>query len=169
MAHQELPTIDDIHQAAERIAGQVMNTPCLPSQTLSQITGCDLHLKFENLQFTASFKERGALNKLLQLWPRERIAGVVAMSAGIRPKRQRPAPRSWIARPEPVREFPRADDGQKALERQDLGSRGADARERPVRTRRTRAQSFSANIDPPAPPTVAQQQMLHAIDADDRR
>jgi threonine dehydratase len=82
MTFQEVPTIEDIHEAAKRIAGQVMNTPCLPSQTLSQITGCDVFLKFENLQFTASFKERGALNKLLALWPRERPAGVVAMSAG---------------------------------------------------------------------------------------
>jgi threonine dehydratase len=82
MTQQHPPTIDDIHKAAERIAGKVMLTPCLPSQTLSAITGCDLHLKFENLQFTASFKERGALNKLLTLWPRERPAGVVAMSAG---------------------------------------------------------------------------------------
>jgi len=79
---QEAPTIDDIYAAADRIAGAVMQTPCLPSETLSRITGCSLHLKFENLQFTASFKERGALNKLLCLWPRERPAGVCAMSAG---------------------------------------------------------------------------------------
>lgn len=76
------PTIDDIRAAHERIAGQVMETPFLPSQTLSQIAGCELSLKFENLQFTASFKERGALNKLLTLWPRERASGVCAMSAG---------------------------------------------------------------------------------------
>lgn len=82
MTPKDLPTIDDIQEAGARIAGQVMHTPCLPSETLSQITGCDLFLKFENLQFTASFKERGALNKLLRLWPRERPAGVVAMSAG---------------------------------------------------------------------------------------
>ena len=76
------PTIDDIHAAAARITGQVMETPCLPSEKLSQIAGCALFLKFENLQFTASFKERGALNKLLTLWAKEREAGVVAMSAG---------------------------------------------------------------------------------------
>jgi len=77
-----IPTIEDVQAAGERIAGQVMNTPCVPSETLSRIAGCELFLKFENLQFTASFKERGALNKLLCLWPRERIAGVCAMSAG---------------------------------------------------------------------------------------
>jgi threonine dehydratase len=82
MTFKEMPTLEDIQAAGDRIAGQVMNTPCLPSRTLSQITGCELFLKFENLQFTASFKERGALNKLLALWPRERPAGVVAMSAG---------------------------------------------------------------------------------------
>jgi len=82
MTFQETPAIDDIYAAAERIAGQVMNTPCVPSETLSRITGCQLFLKFENLQFTASFKERGALNKLLCLWPRERPTGVCAVSAG---------------------------------------------------------------------------------------
>ncbi len=76
------PSIDDIRAAAERIAGAVMRTPCVASETLSRLTGCMLYLKFENLQFTASFKERGALNKLLSLWPKERAAGVCAMSAG---------------------------------------------------------------------------------------
>lgn len=78
----KIPTLEDVQAAGERIAGQVMNTPCVPSETLSRITGCALFLKFENLQFTASFKERGALNKLLCLWPRERPSGVCAMSAG---------------------------------------------------------------------------------------
>ncbi len=64
------------------MAGQVLQTPCVASQTLSQITGCQVFLKFENLQFTASFKERGACNKLLQLTAAERARGVVAMSAG---------------------------------------------------------------------------------------
>lgn len=77
-----LPTIENVHAAALRIAGKIETTPCLHSQTLSQITGCDLWLKYENLQFTASFKERGALNKLLTLEPQARAAGVVAMSAG---------------------------------------------------------------------------------------
>lgn len=72
----------DIQQAALNIAGAVMNTPCFASETLSQIAGCELFLKFENLQFTSSFKERGALNKLLSLNAAERAAGVCAMSAG---------------------------------------------------------------------------------------
>ena len=76
------PHIDDIRAAAERIRGQVMETPFVPSRTLSQITGCEVFLKFENLQFTASFKERGALNKLLQLTEAERECGVLAVSAG---------------------------------------------------------------------------------------
>jgi threonine dehydratase len=59
-----------------------MRTPLRHSRTLSQIAGCDVWLKFENLQFTASFKERGALNKLLSLTPEERAKGVIAMSAG---------------------------------------------------------------------------------------
>ncbi len=76
------PDIDDIRAAAQRICGQVMETPFVPSRTLSQIAGCEVFLKFENLQFTASFKERGALNKLLQLTEAERECGVLAVSAG---------------------------------------------------------------------------------------
>ena len=72
----------DIRAAAARIAGAVERTPCLPSRTLSRLTGCEVFLKFENLQFTASFKERGALNKLLSLSEAERKRGVIAMSAG---------------------------------------------------------------------------------------
>ncbi len=72
----------DIESAAERLQGQVLNTPCVESRTLSQMTGAQVFLKFENLQFTASFKERGALNKLAQLTPEERARGVIAMSAG---------------------------------------------------------------------------------------
>ncbi|TSE29204.1 threonine ammonia-lyase [Tepidimonas charontis] len=74
--------LGDIEAAAARLAGQVLQTPCLESRTLSQITGAQLYLKFENLQYTASFKERGACNKLAQLTPQERARGVVAMSAG---------------------------------------------------------------------------------------
>ena len=74
--------LQDIEQAAARLQGQVLDTPCVASQTLSQITGCQLFLKFENLQYTASFKERGACNKLAQLNAAERARGVVAMSAG---------------------------------------------------------------------------------------
>ena len=68
--------------AATRLAGSIEHTPCLPSRTLSQLTGAQVFLKFENLQFTASFKERGALNKLLSLGAEERRRGVIAMSAG---------------------------------------------------------------------------------------
>jgi threonine dehydratase len=75
-------TIDDIRAAAERIKGRVERTPMRRSQTLSDITGADVWVKFENFQFTASFKERGALNRLLQLSESERRNGVIAMSAG---------------------------------------------------------------------------------------
>ncbi len=75
-------SLETIRAAAGRIAGAVERTPFLPSQTLSRLTGCELYLKFENLQFTASFKERGALNKLLSLSHAERRRGVIAMSAG---------------------------------------------------------------------------------------
>ena len=75
-------TIDDVRAAAARIAGEVGETPCLASRTLSQICGCAVFLKFENLQFTASFKERGALNKMAQLTAAERAKGVLAVSAG---------------------------------------------------------------------------------------
>ncbi|HEX2198493.1 MAG TPA: threonine ammonia-lyase, partial [Burkholderiales bacterium] len=75
-------SIEDIRAAAGRIAGAVEQTPLVPSRTLSQLTGAQVFLKFENLQFTASFKERGALNKLLSLEAQERARGVIAMSAG---------------------------------------------------------------------------------------
>src|SRR3954465_1405695 len=76
------PTIDDIRAARERIDGNVVRTPMLVSQTLSEIIGAEIWLKFENLQFTAAYKERGALNKLLQLTAEERARGVIAASAG---------------------------------------------------------------------------------------
>ncbi|WOP15410.1 threonine ammonia-lyase [Ottowia sp. SB7-C50] len=72
----------DIQAAAARLQGQVLDTPCVESRTLSQVTGAHVFLKMENLQFTASFKERGACNKLVQLSNEERARGVVAMSAG---------------------------------------------------------------------------------------
>src|SRR5918911_4667269 len=75
-------SLDAIRAAAARIHGAVEKTPFLPSRTLSRLSGCELFLKFENLQFTASFKERGALNKLLSLGDAERRRGVIAMSAG---------------------------------------------------------------------------------------
>ena len=73
---------DDVRQAARNIAGQVVRTPILHSQTLSKITGADIWLKFENQQFTAAYKERGALNALLQLNDEQRAKGVIAASAG---------------------------------------------------------------------------------------
>ena len=76
------PTVDDIRAAAKRIDGAVVRTPMLVSKTLSEIIGAEVWLKFENLQFTAAYKERGALNKLLQLSPEERARGVIAASAG---------------------------------------------------------------------------------------
>ena len=76
------PTIADIRAAAERIKGAVIRTPMLVSRTLSEIIGAEVWLKFENLQFTAAYKERGALNKLLQLSPEDRACGVIAASAG---------------------------------------------------------------------------------------
>ena len=76
------PMIDDIRAAAERLKGAVIRTPMLVSRTLSEIIGAEVWLKFENLQFTAAYKERGALNKLLQLTPEERSRGVIAASAG---------------------------------------------------------------------------------------
>src|SRR5229473_8657432 len=75
-------TRKDIEAAAKVIAGQVVETPCLPSRTLSEITGAEIFLKFENHQFTASFKERGALNRLASLDAAQRAKGVIACSAG---------------------------------------------------------------------------------------
>ena len=75
-------SLHDIEQAAQRLQGHLLNTPCVESRTLSQLTGAQLYLKFENLQYTASFKERGACNKLAQLSDIERQRGVIAMSAG---------------------------------------------------------------------------------------
>lgn len=75
-------SLDDVTAAAAAIAGQVIRTPCLRSETLSQMTGADVWLKFENLQFTAAYKERGALNRLLSLNAEERQRGVIAASAG---------------------------------------------------------------------------------------
>ena len=75
-------TVEDIRAAAQRLHGHVVDTPCLPSRTLGELAGCEVFLKFENLQFTASFKERGALNKIAQLSDVERARGVLAVSAG---------------------------------------------------------------------------------------
>jgi threonine dehydratase len=75
-------TIDDIRAAHARIADSIVRTPTLVSQTLSEITGAKVYLKFENLQFTAAYKERGALNRLLILGDNARKNGVIAASAG---------------------------------------------------------------------------------------
>lgn len=75
-------TYEDVRAAAAVIKGKVVRTPCLYSKTLSAISGAEVFLKFENLQFTAAFKERGALNKLASLSDAERASGVIAMSAG---------------------------------------------------------------------------------------
>ncbi|MBJ7447687.1 MAG: threonine ammonia-lyase, partial [Brevundimonas sp.] len=75
-------SFDDILAARDRIAGQVDRTPVRHSRRLSQLTGAEVWVKFDNLHFTGSFKERGALNRLLQLTPDERRRGVVAASAG---------------------------------------------------------------------------------------
>src|SRR5687767_6751826 len=74
--------LKDIQAAAKVIEGHVVRTPCLHSHTLSDITGAQVFLKFENHQFTASFKERGALNKLTSLDAAQRKKGVIACSAG---------------------------------------------------------------------------------------
>lgn len=82
-APHSLPvTLADVQAAAARIAGAVVRTPTLHSKTLSNLTGAQVWLKFENLQFTAAYKERGALNTLLQLDAAARAKGVIAASAG---------------------------------------------------------------------------------------
>ena len=77
-----LLTADDVRAAAGRISGNVVRTPTLHSTTLSAITGAEIWLKFENLQFTAAYKERGALNALMQLDEERKARGVIAASAG---------------------------------------------------------------------------------------
>jgi threonine dehydratase len=73
---------DDILAAHARVKGHIERTPCRRSRTLSEITGAEVWVKFENLQFTAAYKERGALNRLLQLGENVRKRGVIAASAG---------------------------------------------------------------------------------------
>ena len=76
------PHFADIQAAAARLDGQVLDTPCVESKTLGRIVGCQVFLKFENLQFTAAYKERGALNRLLLMGDNARKNGVIAASAG---------------------------------------------------------------------------------------
>src|SRR4051794_16088267 len=73
---------DDILAAKDRLQGHIERTPCRQSRTLSEITGAEVWVKFENLQFTAAYKERGALNALLQLGENAAKRGVIAASAG---------------------------------------------------------------------------------------
>ncbi len=75
-------TLDDIKAVARRIEGAVVRTPTMLSRTLSDATGATVYVKFENLQFTAAYKERGALNKLLLMDEDKRSRGVIAASAG---------------------------------------------------------------------------------------
>jgi threonine dehydratase len=75
-------TITDVEAARRTIAGQVLRTPMLPAPKLSALTGAEVHVKYENLQVTNSFKDRGAFNKLASLSPTARARGVIAMSAG---------------------------------------------------------------------------------------
>jgi threonine dehydratase len=75
-------TLEDVESARKRVLGEIIETDCDRSRTLSEMLGCTIWLKFENLQFTASFKERGAINRLSALSDEERRLGVIAMSAG---------------------------------------------------------------------------------------
>ena len=81
-AERQLLTIDDVRAAAARIAGAVVRTPTMHSKTLSRMAGAEIWLKFENLQFTAAYKERGALNALLLMDEERRRRGVITASAG---------------------------------------------------------------------------------------
>ena len=87
------PSFSDIKSAQARILPALVRTPTRHSRTLSGIAGCDVWLKFENRQFTASFKERGALNRILALSDEERRRGVAAMSAGNHAQEQQPCRR----------------------------------------------------------------------------
>jgi threonine dehydratase len=75
-------SLQDVRAAAQVLEGHIVNTPCLLSRTVSEVVGAIVWLKFENLQFTASFKERGALVKLASLTQEQRAKGVIAASAG---------------------------------------------------------------------------------------
>ena len=82
-ADLKLPSVEDVRAAVERIRGRVVRTPLVRSPRLAALTGAkSVHLKLENQQFTGSFKDRGALNKLKSLTAEEAKRGVIAMSAG---------------------------------------------------------------------------------------
>jgi threonine dehydratase len=74
--------LEDVRAARERIRGRVVLTPCTPSEAFGEMFGGKAFFKFENLQRTGSFKERGALNCMLSMPPEERARGVIAASAG---------------------------------------------------------------------------------------
>ena len=75
-------TLDDIRKAAEVIDGAVIRTPLIPAPRLSRRLGCEIYLKLESLQYTGSFKDRGALVKLRSLNEKQAKRGIIAMSAG---------------------------------------------------------------------------------------
>src|SRR5215467_8775122 len=77
-----IPTFTDIQTARRQLAGAVLRTPMLPSPKLSDLTGAEVYVKYENLQVTSSFKDRGAFVKLSALTEDERRRGVICMSAG---------------------------------------------------------------------------------------
>ena len=88
-------TLADIEAARRTIAGHVLRTPMLPAPKLSALTGAEVFVKYENLQVTNSFKERGAFNKLASLSAAERARGVIAMSAGNHAQAVAYTPRGW--------------------------------------------------------------------------
>src|SRR3954466_14825832 len=75
-------TFSDVRAAADRIAGKVVRTPILYNDAISRLTGAEVWLKFDNMQVTGAFKERGAANRLALLSQAERARGVITMSAG---------------------------------------------------------------------------------------
>src|SRR3954467_5150214 len=81
MTHHDL-SLNDIRAARERIADSIYHSPCPYSLSLSKLCGCEVYCKFDHLQMTGSFKERGARNKLMQLSEEQRRVGVIAASAG---------------------------------------------------------------------------------------
>ena len=98
--NEQEATLDvaDVRAAAERIAGAVVRTPTMHSKTLSKITGAEIWLKFENQQFTAAYKERGALNALLLMGEEQRKLGVIAASAGNHSQGLSYTDRAWACR-----------------------------------------------------------------------
>ncbi len=82
VGHESMITLHDIEEAYHNLKGHIYHSPCVHTQSLSDMTGSQVYLKLENLQMTGSFKERGALNKLVTLTDEERKRGVIAASAG---------------------------------------------------------------------------------------